>query len=677
MIEKITASRQRIGAKLRCMLDESREDVARRARYRSWIYCPGKGSGGDRAADDPTVYVAVTVAFEPGSQSPDRPLGKRLAASQEWIRARLGPRYVAPRCERNRVRTLLRKDDVDDIASAEGVRFVGVSDPIYAVGTLPVSAIVREPSSIPPRRPAVVAKIAAAIDSTKVVVGLIDVEGFDFTHPAFLDADGKTRFARIWDQNASAPAGTPGPPSEHGDKYPEWTDLVYGHDFTRGYLDDAIARAGPVAYWAAGLPMTKLASHGSHVASIAAGRGFGLCPGAVLAGVVFASSDRADGNTISNSNHGDGERLRHAVTYLQKIASELALPLVINISLGRHCGAHDGSSRLAREIDALTAGEGCCVVVAAGNSGDSRAESVSEGRIHAGREVRADTPETLVWQVESKDSTDNEMEIWYSERDRLEVAVTSPSGDRHGPVAIDQDATHVFAADGGTRLHVVHKSYDPENGCNYAFIQLSPPADGATVANGEWKIELALDMKHGPGPCKFDAWIERDDGSAGTDRHFQSYFKAANPAKDDHTKVNSLACGHNVIAVANWDSDTGAVSPSSSQGPTRDGRFKPDIAAPGTHRWGVYGFPVQVGGGVDLEDLPETGLYVRMSGTSMAAPYVAGVAALMLSVNPLLTASQIRAIMTSTARPRADWQRDIGYGLIHERSCIEEAGRVP
>src|SRR6185369_3171843 len=33
-----------------------------------------------------------------------------------------------------------------------------------------------------------------------VLIGLIDVGGFDFAHPDFLDADGHTRFVRIWDQ---------------------------------------------------------------------------------------------------------------------------------------------------------------------------------------------------------------------------------------------------------------------------------------------------------------------------------------------------------------------------------------------------------------------------------------------------------------------------------------------
>jgi subtilisin family serine protease len=41
--------------------------------------------------------------------------------------------------------------------------------------------------------------------------------------------------------------------------------------------------------------------------------------------------------------------------------------------------------------------------------------------------------------------------------------------------------------------------------------------------------------------------------------------------------------------------------------------------------------------------------YASYSGTSMAAPHVAGVVALMLGANPNLTHAQVRSILTSSA----------------------------
>jgi subtilisin family serine protease len=133
----------------------------------------------------------------------------------------------------------------------------------------------------------------------------------------------------------------------------------------------------------------------------------------------------------------------------------------------------------------------------------------------------------------------------------------------------------------------------------------------------------------------------------------------------DTSSVNSLACGQRIVAVANYDERGERVNKSSSQGPTRDGRFKPEVAAPGTEIVAARGFS------------PPHRRWVSMSGTSMASPYVAGVAALMLSVEKRLTASQIIGIMRRTAQPLPGydyrWQNDAGFGRIRPELCLREA----
>jgi subtilisin family serine protease len=123
-----------------------------------------------------------------------------------------------------------------------------------------------------------------------------------------------------------------------------------------------------------------------------------------------------------------------------------------------------------------------------------------------------------------------------------------------------------------------------------------------------------------------------------------------------------MACGRWIISVANYDESDGRIHTTSSQGPTRDGREKPDVAAPGTDIVAARGF----GGG-----------WVAMSGTSMASPYVAGVIGLMLGANPQLTGAQINGILKRTARPLpgADfsWADDAGSGAIDAAACVVEA----
>lgn len=75
----------------------------------------------------------------------------------------------------------------------------------------------------------------------------------------------------------------------------------------------------------------------------------------------------------------------------------------------------------------------------------------------------------------------------------------------------------------------------------------------------------------------------------------------------------------NTIEVASYESDTGILSEFSSRGPTNDGRYKPDIAAPGCQTLGD--------GGV-TSTLPGNGYGVKC-GTSMSTPAAAGIAALL------------------------------------------------
>ncbi len=67
--------------------------------------------------------------------------------------------------------------------------------------------------------------------------------------------------------------------------------------------------------------------------------------------------------------------------------------------------------------------------------------------------------------------------------------------------------------------------------------------------------------------------------------------------------------------------------------------------------------------------------YQSHTGTSQAAPQVAGVAALVLSRNPSLTNSEVRAIMNSTATDLGDpgWDNEYGHGLVNAYDAVRAA----
>lgn len=80
-------------------------------------------------------------------------------------------------------------------------------------------------------------------------------------------------------------------------------------------------------------------THGSHVASIAAGN-HGVCSRAMIAGVVIAMPEKEVKER--RNNFFDSTRLAHAVDYLIDLAKDLKVPVAINISLGTN-GFKEGS----------------------------------------------------------------------------------------------------------------------------------------------------------------------------------------------------------------------------------------------------------------------------------------------------------------------------------------------
>ena len=420
-------------------------------------------------------------------------------------------------------------------------------------------------------------------------------------------------------------------------------------------------------------------SHGTHVASIAAGNR-GVCSEAMIAGVLISLP--ADDEDKRKSFY-DSTRIADAVDYLISLTEELSrerkknIRLAINVSLGTNGHAHDGSSAISRWIDAAMSVPGRCISVAAGNAGQEVAAFEGDsgyvmGRIHTSGVVPGnDLVKDIEWLVIGNgraDISENELEIWYSPQDRYAVSIRPPNSDQWiGPIEPRQFIENRQLKD-GSFLSVYNEAFHPANGLNYISIYLSPLFSDKGVVGigaGRWTVRLiGREVRDG----RFHGWIERDDprklGRVGDKEmwRFPSFFSEASNV--DNSSVSSLACGQRVLSVANLDDAAERINITSSQGPTRDMRNKPDTAAPGTNIVAAKGF-----GGSD-------GLWVSMSGTSMASPFVTGVAGLMLGIEPKLTAAQIEGIIVRTADPLPGgsfrWSNDAGFGRINPKACLKE-----
>jgi subtilisin family serine protease len=118
----------------------------------------------------------------------------------------------------------------------------------------------------------------------------------------------------------------------------------------------------------------------------------------------------------------------------------------------------------------------------------------------------------------------------------------------------------------------------------------------------------------------------------------------------------------------------------------------PGVLIPTTDRQGDEGYnpniPIHLwnGGTILTNDYPDQDYTVWFNGTSSACPHVAGVAALILSVNPNLTQVQVQQIIESTAQkvggynyqttsghPNGTWNNEMGYGLVNAYAAVQAA----
>lgn len=614
------------------------------------------------------VFIESTRHYEPGS----------LTSSHKTIPADIAKDDVTTETGRtgNLVTARVRMSDLPKLLESSNVKYVELAENLRVPNPDITNTTLLQPNSK-------VRNISYSKNVHKygedVIIGIIDVGGFDFSHEDFLDKYGDTRFLGIWDQGGSSRSSPFEARKDTDDPIPEIYN--YGSEILAEHMNAAISAAPKI-----GIPATELepqsqmstSSHGTHVASIAAGKK-GVASKAMIAAVLVNIPDEAKSDYATRRrSFYDSTQIAHAVDYLMTLAR--GRPISINVSLGTNGHAHDGTSPVCRWIDAWLNSPGVAISVAAGNAGQEAAKTDDDmgyimGRIHtSGQILSRGLISDIEWQVignGEQDISENELEIWYSAQDQFSVQVRPPGMDW-----TEEIKPHEFIENRQLKnksfLSIYNERYHPANGLNCISIYLSPYMKDDTYIgsmSGLWKVRLrGIEIRDG----RFHGWIERDDprqvptGDGKSIWFLPSFFSERSNVYN--SSVSSLACGQRIISVANLDEPNEAINLTSSQGPTRDGRAKPDIAAPGTEIIAAKGFS------------SDKSRWVSMSGTSMAAPYVTGVIALMLSVNKRLTAAQIAGIIQSTAEPLPggsyEWIDSAGFGRINPRACLKEAQTI-
>ena len=505
------------------------------------------------------------------------------------------------------------------------------------------------------------------LDGKGVIVGVVDT-GLDFRHKDFQTKDGKTRIAYLLDfsQAASDPAS-------------KWT--FGARAFSRKEIDTQLDLDRALGKEAPALVNHRdLSGHGTHVAGIAAGNGAaaaqgysahrykGVAPGATLMGI-----QASEANTAS---FHDADVI-HGIQFVFERAEALGLPAVVNLSIGTQLGPHDGTSSLATAISALTGANkpGRVMVVSAGNDGGQDIHALGFPRLDGASRVVLQVPQYAASSAREL----AHLEVWYSGGD-LALEVTSPGGRTIGPVSTgglkevltDEGLVKVLNAPGG--------SYPP-NG-RYKAAVIVEERGKTSVAPGQWSLGLAGSAQ------RYDVYLANPAILGPKGRPV-----LRGPVETGST-LASPGDARGVISVGAystrrmWTSAAGKVAVTtvqegqhaffSSTGPTLDGRFLPDVAAPGEFiisALSLHANPLSPTSSFYVAAYPmvlwhEDQVRGLLRGTSQAAPHVAGVVALLLQRNPRLTIDQVRELLRVGARTDAvvgqgrAWSTRWGFGKV-------------
>jgi len=513
-----------------------------------------------------------------------------------------------------------------------------------------------------------------------IIVGSID-SGVDWRNEDFRNPDGTTRIKYIWNQDDNCVGAPPAPPFDTGCLY------------TEAQINAALL-GGPA------ITAPDAEGHGTFTLGVAAGSGRSTGNG-VPAGTYVGMAPEADLIVVKTfPEPGDLTDcdscfdLSGGLEFIDAMSASLGKPYVINMSLGSQFGGHDGSDIDELTIDAL---------IGAGIPGQAIVKSAGNERghaIHIGGTVLATQTNTHSFSIPTYTPIAgpwNDIVAWqlyYNNGDNLTVTIADPPLAPCGNTTLTLSATTgqgaVSSATSSGTMVIDDTASPGPNGAR--FFDMEVDDQGAFVpCRGTWQLRVRGNTITQGG--RYDAWIW-----VSTFGNPALGLEALWTVPEDARNISVPGTAFDVTTVGayysrvSWLSTNGssyqfnfnppavvgALAAFSSGGPTRDGRIKPEIMAPGSAIVSTLSEDVTI---IDPDDLPlvvPDDHHWVSAGTSFSAPHLTGIYAQMLALNPNLDAIELRTLATGTARldgfvplpvPNSNW----GYGKVDALAMAHRA----
>lgn len=440
--------------------------------------------------------------------------------------------------------------------------------------------------------------------------------GINWRHLSFVNSNNTSKIKVLWDQE---------------------TDRIYNTKMINNGLTSA----------SADIPGDET-GHGTYMAGIACGNadsaGFfsGVAPEAGLIVVKVRQAKKRLKNfyLVRDDVPAYSETdIMRAVSFVREYAEHEGIPVSIVIGMGTSLGSHSGASPLGNMIADIAGMSGYCITLPSGNEGNERLHF--HGNVNNGSPVRAEIRT-------GRGEKGFILNGWSKAPYIFTVELISPSGQIVSRVPAHGETVKLDFPFEGTGVYIYYGRYEGISGANVITMRFESPAEGNWILNFYCNYENEGEI---------DLWImNRSFMSGGT-------FFLSSDVYTTITDPGNLAAG---ITVSAYDYKDDSFYLENGRGNNWYGIVKPDFAAPG----------------VDILVPSNTGNsgYSSRSGSSVAAAFYAGMAALLLEYGivrgniPYIRTNEIRNITINGCErirgftyPNREW----GYGKVNLYNALD------
>nr|WP_084108269.1 S8 family peptidase [Clostridium cavendishii] len=396
--------------------------------------------------------------------------------------------------------------------------------------------------------------------------------------------------------------------------------------YDKAQINEALKSSDPYAI----VNVKDPVNHGTHVAGIATAGGKAQKQNY---GVAFKSSIAMVKITrYGFLNFALSTQIMRGIKFLLDKANENNKPLVINISLSTNDGAHNGTSLLEQYIETICRLERVAMVIAAGNEGDAAH--------HVGGTLSdVNTIPLSVSDFEASIA----LQIYKPLLVDISIEIENSLGERSGEIVLRTGYREVnIGVDKCIIYNTGPKPFDINGEITVTLL-----AGEQYLTGGEWKVTIKpLNKYRGV----YDIWLPITEALSPKTKFLQP---------DVYNTLGIPGTVRSAITVGSYNNMTNTFSAFSGRGKLYETSFtKPDIVAPGE----------------DILSTVSNNGFDTKSGTSMAAPHVSGICALLLEwgivkgKDPFLYGDRLKYYLSKAAKkdrlgvlyPDPSW----GYGTV-------------